>query len=465
MAYACEALVSAPVTSGEVVAGKYRVERVLGEGAMGVVVAATHLALEESVAIKIMRADLAHQSGPRERFIQEARISARLKSDHVARVMDVGQLPRGNPFIVMEYLDGRDLGEVLTERGAAPPEVAAGWIVEACDAVHEAHLNGVIHRDLKPENLFLAVRRDGSTRIKVLDFGVSKLIAAADGPPESRPRAMTNGAIGTPAYMAPEQMSATEHVGPHTDVWALGVILYELVSGRHPFEGATLAEFCGRILRDDPPPLAAVVPGVDPELSDIVRCAMQKDWRLRLPSASALRDRLTRLPAVGARPARHTPVDLCDTGSAADWTERRVAFTVASRAPSRGSGRWGWIAGAVMCALVGGAGVLIAVRGPDSASPALAAERASTTTVITADQGPVVVRSMGAVVEPVPLPATPTAQPSPAISAPKPAPVKIAAPPLPGGQVPGGSVGGASKPSPAQPPKGSVGGGLFDQRF
>ena len=178
---------SAPVKIGETLAGKYIVERVLGVGGMGVVVAAKHIHLGERVAIKFLLPNALAQPDVVERFLREGKAAAKMKSEHIARVRDTGTLDSGAPYLVMEYLDGHDLSAVLSEKGTFPMEVAVGYVLQACEALADAHAAGVIHRDLKPGNLFLTRKNDGTPVIKVIDFGISKLAVTGEaGSPEAR---------------------------------------------------------------------------------------------------------------------------------------------------------------------------------------------------------------------------------------------------------------------------------------
>jgi eukaryotic-like serine/threonine-protein kinase len=240
---------NAPVKPGEVLAGKYQVERVLGEGGMGVVVAARHLQLDQIVALKFLRSGSVTRQDMLDRFAREARNAVRLRSEHVARIMDVGRLDSGSPYIVMEYLEGSDLASVLSQRGRLPIPVAVDYILQACDAIAEAHALGIIHRDLKPENLFVTRGHDNTSLVKVLDFGISKSTAGNEFSATS-----SLAVIGSPAYMSPEQMRSAKLVDARTDVWALGVILYQLVVGHVPWDGDTLPMLCFRITTDPPPP-------------------------------------------------------------------------------------------------------------------------------------------------------------------------------------------------------------------
>lgn len=255
---------------GSVVAGKYRVTREIGRGGMGVVVAAQHLQLPQQVAIKFLTASADAEAT--ERFRREAAIVVQLKSEHVCRVMDIGQMPNGDPFIVMELLEGRDLEAVLVERGALPIHDAADYLLQACEGLAEAHALGVVHRDLKPGNIFVTQRPDGSPLIKVLDFGISK----AQRPGEDSLTA-ANDVLGSPRFMSPEQMKSARNAEPRTDIWALGVVLYELLTGRPAFQGETVAELVVAILQDDPAPAVSLRPDLPPDLATVIACAMQKE--------------------------------------------------------------------------------------------------------------------------------------------------------------------------------------------
>ena len=223
--------------AGDVLAGKYRVERVIGEGGMGVVLAAMHLQLNQRVAVKVMRKEEINEEAV-ERFLREARALVRLRGEHVTRVLDVGEDERGVPFMVMEYLEGSDLSNVVDQRGALAVKDAVEYLLQACEAIAEAHAAGIIHRDLKPANLFLTRAPDGSDSIKVLDFGISKSIEP-EGIAQSKKLTATTTVIGSPAYMSPEQMRSARDADVRSDIWSLGVILYELLAGVIPFDGST----------------------------------------------------------------------------------------------------------------------------------------------------------------------------------------------------------------------------------
>src|SRR4051794_8327169 len=265
-----------PVPEGTVLQGKYQVGRLLGRGGMGVVVAARHLLLDTDVALKFL---LTREPDVVERFSREARAAARIQSEHVGRVLDVGALDDGSPFMVMEYLAGEDLSRVL-ERGPLAVMDAVDYLLQACEAIAEAHALGIVHRDLKPANLFLAQRALGRSMVKVLDFGISRGGATA-----SRLTLTGTGVLGSPQYMSPEQWMESRAVGARSDVWSLGVVLYEMIAGRRPFEGDSFAAIFTAIVHGAPPPLPASIP---PALAAAVLRCLEKDQTRRFPDVPSL---------------------------------------------------------------------------------------------------------------------------------------------------------------------------------
>jgi serine/threonine-protein kinase len=273
----------AGVRVGDVLAGKYRVEGVLGAGGMGVVVAAHHLQLDERVALKFLLPEAAADQEAMARFDREARAAVKIKSEHVARVIDVGTLENGAPYIVMEFLDGADLGAWLSKKGPLRIEQAVEFLLQACEAIAEAHSLGIVHRDLKPANLFVVRRNDGVESNKVLDFGISKFTGHGD---ISATR--TSVVMGTPHYMSPEQMRSSRDVTPQSDIWALGVILYELLAGKPPFLADTFPEVCIKVATEPPPPIDQLRPEVPPQLRAVISKCLEKDNRKRYQDVAEL---------------------------------------------------------------------------------------------------------------------------------------------------------------------------------
>ena len=296
-------------TTGEVLLDKYQVQELLGEGGMGLVYRARHLHLKQDVALKFLRPGLVDRPEAVERFLREARAMAQLRSEHVARVMDVAKLESGVPYLVMEFLHGSDLHTVL-DQGPLSVEDAIGYVVQACEAVAEAHLLGIIHRDLKPSNLFLTRRRDQSALIKVLDFGISKIPLDEDG--ELGPIVTaTNSVVGSPRYMSPEQIRSARNVDSRADIWSLGIVLHELVSANHPFPAETPWDTMAQILSRPPVPLREQRADAPAELEAIVRRCLEKDRDDRFADVASL---VAALAAIGpaqtqglALPARPTP--------------------------------------------------------------------------------------------------------------------------------------------------------------
>src|ERR1700722_13611147 len=269
---------------GDVLAGKYRVERVLGAGGMGVVVAAHHIQLDTKVAIKFLLPAMLEIDDAVTRFSNEARRAVKFTSEHVARVLDVGTLENGAPYMVMEFLEGGDLSGWLKEKGALPVELAVDFLLQACVAVADAHALGIVHRDLKPANMFCVRRSDGQLSIKVLDFGISKMTRSAGASdPSSSAMGMTRttSVMGSPLYMSPEQMQSPKDVGLPSDIWALGVVLFELLTARAPFEGETYAEIAVKVATKSPPSIRQLRPEVPAPLQAVIEKCLERDPRRR----------------------------------------------------------------------------------------------------------------------------------------------------------------------------------------
>jgi serine/threonine-protein kinase len=286
-----------PIREGEMLAGKYRVERVLGSGGMGIVVAAVHVQLEQRVAIKFVRDEALGNTDAVQRFLREARAAVKLKSEHAAKVLDVGTLESGAPYMVMEYLEGSDLGAVLVDHGTLTVQAAAEWIVQACEAIAEAHAMGIVHRDIKPQNLFLARSVGGQAQIKVLDFGVSKSLTSSGAGALTQTRAM----LGSPLYMSPEQMRSSRDVDARADVWALGVVLFELLTRRWPFEAESMPELCLKVVGDPPISITSIRADVPKAMVEVIERCLQKDPSRRYANAAELASALEPMAPAASR--------------------------------------------------------------------------------------------------------------------------------------------------------------------
>jgi len=304
-----------PLIPGDTLLGKYRIERVLGQGGMGVVVAARHLELGELYAIKVMLPHMLDDQDAVERFLREARAAARLKGDHATRVHDVGHAEDGTLLMVMEHLEGTDLKRCLAERGRLPANEAITYVLQACEAIAEAHEIGIVHRDLKPANLFLARKRKSTTpQLKVLDFGIAKEMKPEPGQDLTKTGAM----LGSPLYTSPEQMIHSRNVDTRTDIWSLGVAIYELVTGTVPFEGETFTQVVHSVLNLTPKSIREHVPDLSRALDVVILRCLAKSPEMRYPTvdalAEALRDAL-KAPA-------NNPED--DTENVSTKKERRL---------------------------------------------------------------------------------------------------------------------------------------------
>jgi eukaryotic-like serine/threonine-protein kinase len=364
--------------------GRYVVERLLGEGGMGVVVAARHEHLDELVAIKVMHARLAADPIQAERFAREAKQTVRIRSERVVRVLDAGvQEETGAPYLVMEFLEGRDLGRVLAEEGPLPAAVAVDLMLQVCEAVAAAHALGIIHRDLKPSNFLLTRAADGSPLVKVLDFGIAKAISA-DGVPDAK-LTETHAVFGSPGYMPPEQIRSAKHVDARSDVWSLGVALFELCTGNLPFTADNVTGLVASIVSDEPARMTDFAPGVPEGLEALVRACLVKDREARTPSVARLAaalvpfasareealaiagriERIARNSISPSDPSLPLPSRPSLPSAALEFSKTTGADRLVPAASPRTFGRWGVIAAALgLAAMVTLAGVwgLSAVR-------------------------------------------------------------------------------------------------------
>jgi eukaryotic-like serine/threonine-protein kinase len=279
---------SMPYREGDIIAGKYEMIRPLGGGGMAFVLAARHLELDETVAVKVLRPECLANADLVARFDREARASVKIESDHVVRVFDVGAMPDGAPFVVMEHLDGKDLGTLLREEGAAPVDCASEFLLQACDALATAHAIGIVHRDIKPENLFLARCSQGLDVIKLLDFGISKLALTGSVFDSSGPRAKAMTSMGTPNYMSPEQIRGSTDIDGRSDIWSLGCVLHELLTGHAPFEAPSITMLTAMILERPAPLLRERRPDLPAEIEPVFARCLEKDPNQRFQNISEL---------------------------------------------------------------------------------------------------------------------------------------------------------------------------------
>jgi tRNA A-37 threonylcarbamoyl transferase component Bud32 len=258
------------VQPGEVLDGKYAVERIIGRGGSGYVAAAQHLVLQQRVALKFLRPELGEKPDVCRRFLREAQAAARMKGEHVARVLDADTLQSGEPYLVMEYLEGEDVAALLRRRERLTVAEATDYVLQACEAVHEAHTLRIIHRDVKPANLFLTRTPEGTARIKVLDFGLSKVLGWEGG---TESLTDSNHIMGSPYFMSPEQIRTPREVDERTDIWSLGATLFNLLTGHVPFDGASMMEVCAALLCGPAPQITRFRSDVPPQLEVVVlRC-------------------------------------------------------------------------------------------------------------------------------------------------------------------------------------------------
>jgi serine/threonine-protein kinase len=392
-----------PVRPGDLLAGKYRVEAVLGIGGMGVVVSARHEQLDQRVAIKFVRPEALGNSDAIERFLREARAAVKLRSEHAARVLDVGTLDSGAPYMVMELLEGSDLAQTLEERGRQSVEQASDWVVQACEALAEAHAAGIVHRDLKPQNLFLARTVGDAVKVKVLDFGVSKSESAlASG---MGGLTHTRAMLGSPLYMSPEQMRSSRDVDARADVWALGVVLFELLTAAHPFEAETLPQLCLKVVSDPPRSILDLRPELPTELVAVIECCLRKDPSERFANAADLAEALepfvsqvSRHIIERARKAIQAGGSLralpaaSASGRAASSGDRAVQPTPAAWGSGRRTGRPRrrrvlWMASSAV-AVAAAAGVLVAAVGRGRGQPVAPPSPASAAVLSAAPEPP-----------------------------------------------------------------------------
>ena len=279
-----------PCEPGSIIVGKYEVLRLIGTGGVGFVLAARHVGFDDLVALKFLRPEFASNQEAVSRFMIEARASFKLRSEHVARVLDV-DLFEGTPFIAMELLDGSDLRSQLETQRLLPVAPAVDYVLQACEALAAAHAINVIHRDIKPENLFLLGHGEQAGHLKVLDFGISKV--ALVNTDRQTHQALTRVAVGTPPYMSPEQVRASSNRDARSDLWSLGCVLYELLTGTAPFDRISVMQSCAAVLEEEPAPARDLRPAIPAELSAVIARCLRKDAAERFNNVAELAEALT----------------------------------------------------------------------------------------------------------------------------------------------------------------------------
>jgi len=278
---------------GDLVAGKYRVTRILGDGGMGIVAEAVHEKDKHRVAIKVLRPNGEAAAEAAARFLFEAKAAAQMKSVHVAQVLEVSSLENGAPYFVMEYLEGHHLAAAIQKSGALPVATAVDYLLQTCEALAEAHSAGIVHGDLKPSNLFLTQTAEGKTLVKLLDFGISKDPARA-GKPESPDvkRATPKSVVGSALYMAPEQLNATRRVDHRTDIWSLGIVMHEILTSHMPFVGKTVAEVSAAVAKDSPIPIRMQRAAVPAAVETVILQCLEKEPEHRFQNVGDLANAL-----------------------------------------------------------------------------------------------------------------------------------------------------------------------------
>jgi len=412
---------------------------------MGMVVAAHHLQLDEQIAIKFLLPEALANRDLVGRFEREARAAVKVKSEHIVRISDVGVLESGAPYMVMEYLHGSDLRALLREKGPLSLADAADYLLQACEAIAEAHALGIVHRDLKPANLFLTQRTDGSPCIKVLDFGVSKVLTSnATG---EQGVTTTHTVLGSPRYMSPEQLVSTRDVDQRTDVWALGVILFELVTGTAPFAGSTVSDLAGNIMTAEPASMRSLRRDLPPGTEKLVQACLEKRREQRLQSVAEFAKRLIEFAPKHSRVSLERILRLSKVASAPvevpkQEQRRDLAFadteTVGdfSRTNSRVTPRKWWIAGAAALVALGAVFLSIGQIWSRARASSITEESASGAAMSAAAPVPMPSAVVAPASSPLPAPAPSAAPPASApIASTSAAPSSTSRPPRPASPV------------------------------
>jgi serine/threonine protein kinase len=340
---------------GELFDNKYRIGTMLGIGGMAAVVGAKHLGFDEMVAIKILLPEVCDDPAVVERFVQEGKTAIKIRSEHVVRMLDVGVVA-GRAYLVMEHLVGKDLDALVREAGPLPVDVAVDMLLQACEAIGEAHVIGIIHRDLKPANLFLTHRADGTPCVKVLDFGISKMPKSLS-PTSNMHLTLPSLVMGSPQYMSPEQMTSAATVDPRSDIWSLGTLLYELLTGHIAFDGASMTEVCARVLQGAPVPLVDVRADVSPDLAVVIARCLEKDRTMRYANVAELARALAPFGSASARASAESIARIVEgvpMSRSPSWSESGIsaskptAAEILATVPQRRSRMSGYLMGALL---------------------------------------------------------------------------------------------------------------------
>ena len=444
---------------GTVVAGRFQVQRKLGEGGMGAVYAAVNIATNRSVALKVMHPEYAAKKDIVKRFMREAKAATVITHPNVIEVLDVVNADGGEPVMVMELLSGEPLDALVDARGALPLAEAARIMTAVVSAVGAAHARGIVHRDLKPENIFLARGADGAVRPKVLDFGIAKILDPSQiNEGETKTGATKTGSmLGTPHYMSVEQACGEKDIDHRTDIWSIGIILYVMLSGRRPYEGENYGQILKALMTETPTPLGSLVPGLPREVCDIVeRCmARQKDHRpYDLREVYAILARFC--DATNVAPPSMSQAALREVSTSATLAAASVytsAVLPTTTGPARSRKMWAWAAIPVLAVVIVGAGVL-GLRKSAPVPQALADPGVSASSVVAGGTPTAVISA----VEPAP-----TVAASSAVSAPS---TPLVVGPGKGKPAAGAGTKGApaetTAPAPTKQPGKQSGGGIIE---
>ncbi|HET9933139.1 MAG TPA: serine/threonine-protein kinase [Polyangiaceae bacterium] len=430
------------LSPGDIIDDKYRIVRLIGEGGMGAVYEGENARIHRRVAIKVLHAEVAANGDAVARFEREAQAAGRIGSDHIVEVLDLGTLPSGARYLVMEFMDGDSLSKRIKQRGKLSPHELYPIARQLLEALAAAHGAGIVHRDLKPDNVFLLASRHGNPDfVKLLDFGISKF-SDLHGAVSSMTR--TGAVMGTPYYMAPEQAKGSRQLDQRVDLYAVGVVMYEALTGKVPFDAETFNELLFKIVLETPRPIEELAPGMDPNLCAIVRRAMAREPNERFQTADEFRGALDQWAAGGGAPlpdasGRYPQVNPNVRASApqfnltpGNWTEVPPGLELAgtrNRKPL-------YMATAAIVLVVFGAGGFLLISGRESNREAAEAAASASALATSASAVPASSATAAASAPPVALPSETAASPTGEPSLPMGLPVVGAVAPKPSTQAP-----------------------------